>query len=247
MAITASDLIFYGSTGRPGNDTGLVGGGIDLTARPLLVQMSSAEVLELISSSSADVRTATVIYRTTDGISETWSPTIAGTCAIVLSTGVGEFLLTVDLSSASTAHTVSVNQSSGAGLHTINPGEVSAFLPFVFAISSGVEVRRYEKLFLRNDSTDTNLTSAFITLTSDESTQYRIGLSATKDSTDGWANRLTDPAYTWSDSTALSIPTTTLGFGEAIGVGIEQTLAANATEGHPSLLIQASGGTIAST
>jgi hypothetical protein len=248
MPITVSDLILYGSTGRPGSDTGTVGGGIDLTARPITSPMSSAAAVEMISSSSGDNRTATVAYRTTGGTVETWSPTLAGSCAILLSTGTPEYLLTAVLSSASTSATAQIRVSSGPTIHVFNPGEVSAFQLFNYAAAASSEVKRYEKLFLKNVSTESDLSSALVAITSDASTQYRIGLSATKDSTDGWANRLTDPGYTWVDSSyGVSVPSSTLGLGEAIGIGVEQTLAANATQGHPSILIEASGGTVVST
>lgn len=247
MTLTASDFIVYGSTDRPTDDSDAVGGSIDTAARPFDAELSSAQAVELLSSSSGDSRTATVVYRTTEGETFAWNPTLAGTSAVSLSTGTPEYLLSVSLSSASTDWSVTVRASTGTVLHTLNPDETDAFRLFQFAYSKSTQEVRYEKVFLKNVSTDTDLSSGTVQLTSDASTQYRIGLSATKDSTDGWANRLTDPGYSWSDSSQITIPTTTLGAGEAIGIGVEQTLAADATAGFPSFQIQIGGESLAST
>ena len=245
MAITASDLVLYGSTGRPDNDVDLTGGGIDLTARPITTPMSSAGGIELISSSSDDARTALVRYRTTEGVEQTWNPTVAGTCEVLLSTGTPEYMMTITMSAVSTTATVSFRVSSGPAIHAINPDETDAFQLFTRGLSSDASVLRYEKMFVKNVSTGVDLSQATIELTSDAQSQYRVGLSATKDSTDGWANRLTDPGYAWTDDGIdIDVPTSTLGLEEAIGVGVEQTLAANSTQGRPTILVSASGGTV---
>ena len=249
MAITASDLILYGSTGRPTSDTTVTGGGIDLTARPITTPMSSAEIVELISSSSGDTRTVTMVYRDTDGASLTWSPTLAGTSAVPISTGTPQHIMSLTLSSASTTATVTLRMSSGAAIHSVNPTETDAFRMFQFALSSAAGVVRYEKLFLKNVSTDADLSNANIALTSDASTQYTLALSGGKDTSSEWATRITVPTgLTFVDtSSGVDVPSSTLGSSEAIGVVIEQTLAANATEGWPTILIEASGGTVVST
>lgn len=248
MAITASDLILYGSTGRPTDDTTVTGGNIDLTARPITTPLSSASAVEIISSSSDDTRTATLVYRTSDGVSQTWNPTLAGTSAVLLSTGTPEYFLSVVMSSASTSATVTLRVTSGPAVHTINPEETDAFRLFQFALSSGAGVIRYEKLFLKNVSTEADLSDANIAITSDASTQYRIGLSGAVNTSSDWATRLTNPGVTFVDtSSGIDVPGSTLGSTDAIGIVVEQTLAANATEGHPTFLVEASGGTIVST
>jgi hypothetical protein len=249
MAITASDLVIYGSSNRPDSDTGAVGGAIDEAARPFTTPMTSAAAIELISSSSSDTRTATIVYRTSSGDTETWSPTLAGTCAILISTGTPEHLLSASLSSASTSLQAQIRISSGPTVHVFAFGETDGFALFqgAGAAPSSQEVR-YEKLFVKNMSTAADLSAGVVGITSDPSTQYRIGLAATKDSTDGWANRRTDPGYTWVDSSSGDeIPGSTLGSGEAIGIGVEQTLAAGAGADDPEFLLQVSGTYLAST
>lgn len=189
-----------------------------------------------------------MVYRTSDGVIETWSPTLAGTSAVLLSTGTPEHILTLVLSSASTTATVTLRVSSGPAVHTINPDETDAFRLFQYAISSGAQIIRFEKLFLKNVSTSADLSNANIALTSDASTQYRIGLSDAVNTSSGWATRLTDPSVTLVDtSSGVDVPGSTLGSTDAIGIIVEQTLAANATEGWPTFLVEASGGTVVST
>lgn len=243
MAITASDLALYGSTGRPTDDSTVAGGSLDTGARPLSMPLSSAQGIELISSSSGDVRTAEVVFRTSLGETLKWSPTIAGTCAVALSTATPHHLLTFDLSTTSTGHTVTLRTSGGSMIHTVNPGEYAAFRMFPFAYSRiSSAMVRYEKLFLLNLSTEATLFTGNLTLTSDESTQFRLGVELALDSTGDWLTRPTTPggSFTFADTSAVSIPSD-LGPGEAIGIAIEQTLAAGATADEPPFQITVGG------
>lgn len=249
MPITASDLALYGSTGRPLDDVSPVGGDIDTGARPISMQLSSAQAIEFISSSSGDTRTASVIYRTTNGNTLTWAPTLAGTCAVALSTGTPNHILRAELSSAHATRTVTLRVSSGAMIHTINPGEYGAFCMFPYSYSKASSaVVRYEKLFLLNLSTDTALQSGTLQLTSDASTQFRIGVESAIGATGGWANRLTTAGggFTFGDTGAVSLPAS-LGASEYIGIAIEQTLAAGASERQPTFLLTPAGLALVST
>lgn len=245
MTLQVGDLVLYGSTGRPSDDASATGGSIDLTARPFTSPILSPSAIELISSSSSDTRGVTVKWRSTDFDLNTWTPTLAGTSAVLLSTGTVEHLVSVILSSVSTAHVVAIQISSGETLHLIGPGEIEAFRLFQGAVAGAT---RYEKLFLKNLSTEGSLLSAALAITEDDSTQYRVGLSASKDSTDGWANRLTDPGYSWlNTSSGLAVPTGTLGPGESIGIGVEQTLAGGVGDDAPTFDVTAFGRAIVST
>lgn len=255
MTLTASDLVLYGSTGRPTDDATVTGGGIDLTARPISQPLSSAAGIELLSSSSGDERTFTVAWRSTTLGYREWDGTLAGTSAVAISTGTPKHLLSVALSSASTAYAVSVRVAGGgAAIHVIGPGEVEAFRMFQGAYSSHQSaVSRYEKLFLKNTSTEYGLSSAFVYGLTIESPApfYSIGLSTALDSTDGWANRLTDPGYTFqavnTSSGGAEIPGGALGPGEAIGIGVEQVLQANTTDTDQVFLVVPYGKAITST
>lgn len=250
MAITASDLILFGSSQRPTSDTGSVGGGIDTRARPFTSPMSSAGPIELISSSSGDTRTATVVYRTTDAEVETWTPTLAGTCSILLSTGTPDHLISIALSSASTGLQAQVRYSSGPTIHVFAFGETNGFALFAHAHSfPSTEVKRYEKLFLKNVSTDADLSGALVQITSDASGQYAVGVSTAKNSTETWANRLTYPSsYSWSTgSSGVVVSDSTLGSSEAVAIAIEQTLAALTSGADPEFLLEISGYTLVSS
>ena len=249
MPLIASDLALYGSTGRPLDDSSLVGGGIDTGARPISMQLSSAQAIEVISSSSGDTRTASILYRTTDGGTLLWSPTIAGTCAVALSTGTPNHILRAELSSAHATRTVTLRVSSGAMIHTINPGEYGAFALFPYSYSKvSSAMVRYEKVFVLNLSTDTALQSGTLQITSDASTQFRLGVESAVGATGQWANRLTTAGgnFTMGDTGTVALPAS-LGASQAIGIAIEQTLAAGASERQPTFLLTAAGLSLAAT
>jgi hypothetical protein len=245
MSVIAADLIEYGSASRPEDETSTSGGAIDDAARPLDTQIAGAtEDLEFVSD-EADTRTMTIVYRDAGGTIQTFGPTaLDGTTPVAGPTGV-QRILKATLSATDATATVTLRiASAGATRHTFNPLETDAFIMFQRSSSSGSTEDFWEKTFWKNTNADTDLTSAEVTLTADPSSKFEIALDTAIDATVSVTNRKTDPSLTeQDDSTAIGVPTGTLGFGEAIGLWRHMTLGASAAADEPSSTTQLAGQT----
>lgn len=247
MPITATELKEYGSANRPTDDVTTTGGAIATTARPLDTQIVGAtENLEFLSSNAGDTtQTLTILYRDASGVEQTFGPTsLNGTTPVTGPTGVQR--ITNMTLSATTTGNVTVRVVAGADRHVFAAGETGAFIMFRNSSSSGTQQVFYEKTFWKNTNGSLALTSAQVTLTSDPSSKFEIGLDATKDASTSAANRKTAPGGISfvDDSVAQNVPTGSLGAGEAIGVWRKMTLAIDAVADEPASSTQLSGQTV---
>lgn len=246
MPVTVSDLVVYCAASHPTDDSSAAGGAIDATARPLDSELSAASVVELVSDAAGDTQNVTVSGRLAGGEPASETIALTGSTPVVTSNAY-ERIQSVVLASPA-AGNIEVREGVGGTVrHTLAPAEVAARRLFQNAESNPSAARtRYEKVFLRNDNATLSLLNATLTLQTDTAGLYRIALEAAKDGSGSVANRLAAPAGpTFSDDgVVLSIPGDFLAAGEAIGVWIEQALAAGEDPTKASLTLRAEGASV---
>jgi len=246
MSIASSDLIFYDSANVPTDDTGTSGGAISTTSRPELTQFSANAVAALISD-GADTRTGTVYGRLTTGVADSEAFTLNGTTEVLL-TKTWERLQRVVLNSTNASRTVSVKQGTGGTVRaTVTPNETTRHISFQNAASDPSTTKtRVEKVFGKNNHGTLTLTSATVTLTADPTANIMIALAASVDDTGSVSNRLTSTGLTFSDdNVVLSVPGGgNLAAGSAIGIWVQQTLAAGAAATKSTYTLKLAGNTV---
>ena len=125
MSITTAELIAYGSTSRPINDTTTTGGAIDTKNQPVFTQLGSSSTLEVLSSSGSDTsQTVTVTGRDASGVYQTSTATLSGTSPQALSAGTTQtryeklFLANTDATLTLTSATVTLTADPVGGVFT---------------------------------------------------------------------------------------------------------------------------------
>lgn len=245
MSVVASDLVRYGSANRPNDDASTTGGAIDTADTPEVAKMSTADTVEVLSD-GADTRDVTITGRDASGAIVTETETLSGSTPQETATTF-ERVLKVELSASDGSRTVTVREATTTSntIATLGPNLTSATAHFRRAESQSSAVERYEKDFWKNENGSAALDSAEVTLTADPASKIKIALAGSKDDSGSETNRLTKPSLTFSDdSVALSVPTGSLGAGEAIGVWIEQALAADDSPVHNTFTLELAGATV---
>ena len=197
MSITTAELIAYGSTSRPINDTTTTGGAIDTTNQPVFTQLGSSSTLEVLSSSGSDTsQTVTVTGRDASGVYQTSTATLSGTSPQALSPATTfERVLTCTLSGVAVGTITLRKSGAGATVGTIAPSGLSFSAMFINSFSAGTTQTRYEKLFLANTDATLTLTSATVTLTADPvGGVFTAGVAASLNDSVTIANRTNAPA-----------------------------------------------------
>lgn len=227
MSIATEDLVDYGAANRPTDDVSAVGGAIDLTHRPDIIQLTANAVLA-IQSDGADTRTLTATGRLPSGDTDTDAIVANGTSEVA-GTVTFERILTLVLS-AGGAQTLTVRQGTGGATRAVfAPDDVSKSLFFINSESDpGDPMTRYEKFFWRNNHGTLSLLNARVALTADPVERIMIALDAAVNSSAGEANRLTAPdgLVFVDDNVEIAVPDNTLAAEAAIGVWVEQALTA---------------------
>lgn len=232
MAITAADLLFYASANRPLDDESTVGGAIDLKTR-LFTTTVFNDLIEVVSSSVADVQGITIYGRYPNGRRAVTYFTLNGT-TVVRDPGLKVFDTILDIQLDSDAvGTVTVRKSStdvtfvqiAAGTR----GYTSLF-KYAFAYQSADEdVVRYDKFFIKNVSAVDSLLTAATYIFSDETSSLEISTDAAVNGNTSALTRLTAPAgITFLTAEEFkAVPGTNLAPTQAIGVWLKQTLTRN--------------------
>lgn len=247
MPITSAELILFGSANRPEDDATASGGAIATTVRPVFTDFTGNQTIR-VSSDGADTRTVTIDGRNTAGANVTEVLTLNGTTP-VNGTQVFERISSVDLSATDAARTVTVqtNEATPQTIGTIPPNELGFYRMFRNSASDPAAAKvRYEKVFWKNTNASLTLNQAQVTLTADPAAKIRMGVATTKNDTTSVANRLTAPTgITFvDDNVAQAVPGNTLEAGSAIGVWIEQTLAAGDAAQKTTFTLKLDGTTV---
>lgn len=246
MPIAATDLKFFQSANNPEDDAGVSGGAIATAGIVEFTDIAATDSITMISD-GVDTRTVTVTGRLASGAIDSEALVLNGATRVV---GVKLFerILKIVLSASDAARTVTVtrnNTPTFTVIATLGPNITSSRRLFYNSASAASQKIRYEKSFAKNTHATLTLNSAILKLTADPSATIRIALATAKDDVGSVANRLTLPAgLTFVDDNVIAnVPTGLLNAAEAIGVWIEQTLAANAAPVKSTFSIELSGTT----
>lgn len=256
MPISSSELVLYWSANAPTNDSGASGGGVDTLRFPDFTQLAANDSLEAVSTSSSDTMNLTITARDTAGAIVSETKALNGTTVVSFSgLGTVERVLKAELASTP-AGTVTIRRSNnGPTVRQIPAGKRGFQLAFYDSASDpSVQKKRYEKVFFRNESTLT-LNAAQVTLIADPSAVIRITVDSAVNGTWQVANRLADPRGSGSgsgqptepwtdDGSAINVPGGVLAGSAAIGVWVEQTLAAGASPLRSTFTLQLSGTSV---
>ena len=232
MSVQASDLVAYQSANMPEDDTAACGGAISTAGIVTFTDIAATDQVEAVSSAAGDTMNLTVTGCDAGGAIVSETQALTGTTAITFSSlGAIERFLKAELASAA-AGTVTIRRATDdVTIAQLAAGVTSCRRLFYDAASEPTQTVRYEKFFFRNNHSTDTLTNAQVTLTADPSASVRLATEDAKDDTNGVANRKAAPTsnQAWvDDSVAQSIPTGQFAGGEAIGVWVEFTRAADA-------------------
>lgn len=232
MPVVASDLIAYSAANKPFDDVSTGGGAILTTSRPLFTPLTVNDDIEFVSTSAADTGNLTIKGRELSGLLRTNVIAVNGTTTVVDPT-VFERILEISYVTTTTG-TITVRRRNGGPIICVIPaGEQAVSAHFKGATAASTSKVRYDKFFFKNVHGSLTLSNAVVKLTADPMANIRIGLAAALNDTATIANRLTAPGGIsfFDDNVDINLPGgQTLPAGSAIGVWIEQTLAANAAE-----------------
>ena len=247
MSIVSAELVAYNAVNQPVTDGATGGGAIDPKSRVVFVQLTAPAVVTFQSDNAGDTGNVVLTGRDVSGniVSETLA--LGGTVETASVNTYGR-LHSVRMA-ADALGAVTVRQGmAGSTVATIPAGERGFAALFQRSTSDVTTQVRYDKLFFKN-ATVSGLTlfSAAIQLAVDATGDYAIGLAAAVNDSATIANRLTAPAGV--SFVGLADPVDLpgggdLAAGDAIGVWIEQTLAANEGAHNVSITAVLAGQTV---
>lgn len=227
MSIAASDLVFYNSAAMTVDSSSTTGGAIDPLRRPDYTQISSAEKIDIHSSSSGDTtQTVTLTGRKADGTIASETLNLTGT-STVNGANTYERLLKVELSATCAGTITVVGHTSATTFRLIPIGERGFQAVFQqLASDPSVQTDWFEKIFIKNTNGSLALTSSVVKENSDPSGVITFALAAAIDDTATTTNRVTTPGLTFNSSNKNVPNSQNLSSGSAIGVWLDLTLAA---------------------
>lgn len=229
--IAASDLLLFNAANRPEDDSTTGGGARDPDYRPDFTQLAANDQLEVLSSAAGDTtQVVTVDGRDAAGAFVTATATLNGTTPVALTPATTfERVLSISMD-ADAAGTVTIRRAgAGPTVYQIPPAERGCSATFIAAASDASPVTRYDKLHWLNNHGTLTLNSAQVQLTADPAGVIRQGVHTAVNDSATITNRLTTPAgITFvDDGVQQAVPGDALAAGEAIGIWIEQALAAD--------------------
>ncbi|MEF8793996.1 hypothetical protein [Thiohalorhabdus sp.] len=248
MAVTADDLVAYGSATMPDDDSVTdIGGAIDTSIRVSFTDVAPADTVDVVSDDSGDSQDVTIHGRDDQGVLVSETLTLNGTTTV---NGAQTFdIILKVVVSASHAGNITLTEATGGDtLMVIEPGVLEVRRPFYDALaedSDGVERTYYEKFFIKNNNGSTALTSASIAESADPSGKVAFDLEGTLNGSDtnGGGDRQTAPSGYTFDSTTKSVAGGDLTATDAQGVWAELTLPAGEAPQQTSFTLTTSGNT----
>lgn len=249
---TASQLRFYFGASRAQDDVTAEGGAIDLTARLLDSQMSSAGNLEVVSD-GADTRAFTYILRTSTGGILSGGAALNGATPVVIPGATVDRIIEFAVASADGSRTVTIRpQGGGAPFHTIHPTELVGAIPFHNAIAQaagGSNEVYYAVLYRRNDDAAADLLTAVVRGVTDASGLHELALATAVGNVAALTNRRTAPAAGFSsfveEGVDLAVPGTDLLASGHIAHCIRYTLPPDTAPGKSTYTVRIAGNVAA--
>ncbi len=214
-------LKFYGSQLMQANSSGAIGSGINLSnsiefTNPGLA-LNVNDRITAVSTSTADTGVIiNLVGRGVEGLVYGDTITLNGTV-----TGTGSVTYRHVLRTFMPPHTgtITLTKLSGAtGILVFQSGITGVNRPFFHAQKDQVS---YDKIFVKNTSTNNAILNVFVTETSNPSGSFSFAIANAKDDTETISTSTTAPTGVGVfNNSAKFIPTHYLRTGEAIGVWI---------------------------
>lgn len=252
MPIVASDIVAYGSSSMPDDDTPTgIGGAKDTSKKVVFTDISANDTVEILSDNAGDTtQTVTVYGRNTAGEIVSEAETLSGTTPQT-TTQQFERILKITMSATATGTVTVRKQSDDVTIATLEAGITEVRRPFYNAAaeaSGGSQRDYYEKIFLQNDNGTLTLTQATIEEFADPSTNVDFALESTLDGSDtnGAGNRQTHTGgYTFDSTTKNVANSQNLTAGSGQGVWLRLRLAAGEASDNTTFTLRVNGQTTA--
>lgn len=251
MPITNTDIVVYGSTVMPENDSVTnIGGSIDLTTLIVFTDITPAGTVEMISTSAGDTgMQMTLTGRGTNGIILTETLSVNGTNVVSFSNTYERFMK-FSLSGVAVG-TITVRKAgAGSTIATLPPGILKVRQPFYNAVadySGGASREFHEKIFIRNNHATLTLTEAVIIEQADSGNNVTFALESSLNGTDtngGGNTRLVAPGgYTFNSSNKNVANGQNHTALNGQGIWLKLTLPAGATPAKNTYTIRETGVT----
>lgn len=251
MALTANDLVLYGSANMPKSNGNTVGGVIDTTTKITFTDIAADDTVDLVSSLAEDTsKDVTVVGRTSTGTMASGTVTLTGTSDVLVNV---QFERIMEVVSHNGHHgTVTVKRTTDdATIGTLESGINTLRRPFfnVSSASSGA-ADYYEKGFFKNNSITNALLAGSVSEVSDtleSGTNGDITFALSNGQNDGEtiSNRLnTAPsAVTSFNDTTKNIPGINLLPGSGVGVWFKMSLESGQSPGKYVATYRLNGST----
>jgi len=247
MSVVNTDLVIYTASNMPENNTSIVGGDINSGIRASFDDPSSASLVIIYSSSGTDTsQNLTLTGRTAAGTIISESLALNGTSNVASTYTYGRILkATLD---AIAVGNITVSGSTVNKITDIPVGESGFRRPFYDATASITTSKTYyEKVFIKNNSTSSDLTDAkVIEVNSGLAANISFGLEDTKKSNQTIANRETVPTGITGGFGAgpSGIMNNLLSTGDYQGVWLKLSVDANEASINSFYEVQVSGTTV---
>jgi hypothetical protein len=178
MPLALTDFQWFGSATMPVDDAlQNIGGGIDVTKKPIFTRIGSATTLEMLSSAAGDTtQTVTIYYIGNDGVLTSEVKALNGTSVISFTATMKIFLRAVK--SAGTTGTVTIRKAgAGATIATMEPAIVDVRIPGYNMVSDpSVAKTYYDKIFAKNNHATIALGTASLILAADPQSVWTFAL-----------------------------------------------------------------------
>jgi len=247
MSVVNTDLVIYTASDMPENNTSIVGGNINSGIRASFDDPSSSSPIIIYSSSGTDTsQNLTLTGRGGGGTVISESLALNGTSNIT-STYTYNRILTASLDAIAVGD-ITVSGSTVNKITDIPVGESGFRRPFYDATAS-VDTSKtyYEKVFIKNNNTTTELTDAQVIESNNGlAAKISFGLEDTKKSNQTIANREAVPTGITGGFGAgpSGIMNNLLSTGDYQGVWLKLSVDANEASINSFYEVQVSGTTV---
>ena len=247
MSVVRSNLVIYTASGMPEDNTSLTGGDINSGIRASFDDPSPSSKVVIYSSNAGDTsQNLTLTGRTDNGIVINETLSLSGTDPVITNYTYNRILKT-DLNSACWG-IITVSGQSVNHIADIPAGESGFRRPFYDATADVSSTKTYyEKIFVKNNNTNTALTDATIVeITTGLYNQIEFGLEDIKKADQTVTNRETAPTGIGGGfgSGVSGIINDTLLALDYQGIWLKMSLSAGESATNSFYEIQVSGTTV---
>lgn len=253
MAVSASDVVIYGSANMQESDSGTQGGAIDTTTRIVFTDLAANDTVDVSGSVAEALQNVVITGRGSTGAIVSETITLNGTTA---ATGSTTFERILKITCQGHPGTVTVYDNSNTEtIATLESGVETIRRPFYNVsadpASGGGDKYFYEKIFVKNN----NGSSALLNVTIQEqadgvdsagSGTIDFDLESSQNGSNTSSNRVTAPSAAMLgsfDSSTKSLPGTDLSPASGIGAWMRLSLPQGTSAANTTYTLRVNGST----